>query len=82
MDWGGVSHAPGGSHGALDRGDSLAPLVLVGLDEAGISDREQWTLRDISELVVDHFGRQRAGSEPAVEPVGVGAPTLDPDVIE
>jgi hypothetical protein len=82
VDWGGVSHAPGGSHGALDRGDSLAPLVLVGLDEAGISDREQWTLRDISELVVDHFDRQRAGSEPAAEPVGVGAPTLDPDVIE
>ena len=30
VDWGGVSHAGGGSHGALSREDSLAPLLFVG----------------------------------------------------
>src|SRR5262249_26536929 len=30
VDWGGVSHAGGGSHGALLAGDSLGPLLFVG----------------------------------------------------
>src|SRR3954454_14426036 len=30
VDWGGVSHAGGGSHGALHAGDSLGPLLFVG----------------------------------------------------
>ena len=28
VDWGGISHAGGGSHGSLGRGDSLAPVVF------------------------------------------------------
>ena len=28
VDWGGVTHCPGGSHGALAAGDSLGPLLL------------------------------------------------------
>ncbi|HET9185426.1 MAG TPA: alkaline phosphatase family protein, partial [Solirubrobacterales bacterium] len=30
VDWGGVSHAGGDSHGALHAGDSLGPLLFVG----------------------------------------------------
>ncbi len=30
VDWGGVTHAGGGSHGALHAGDSLGPLLFVG----------------------------------------------------
>jgi hypothetical protein len=56
VDWGGTSHAGGASHGALLAGDSLGPLVLCGL-EPGVADtREQWTLRDVAELITDHFG--------------------------
>jgi len=56
VDWGGTSHVGGGSHGALLAGDSMGPLVLCGL-EPGVGDtREQWTLRDVAGLVLDHFG--------------------------
>jgi hypothetical protein len=56
VDWGGVSHAGGGSHGALHRDDSLVPLLFVGCgpDEPGA--REQWALRDVAPVVLDHFG--------------------------
>ena len=30
VDWGGVTHVPGGSHGSLRRDDSLGPLLFVG----------------------------------------------------
>ena len=30
LDWGGVTHAGGGSHGSLHAGDSLGPLLFVG----------------------------------------------------
>ena len=30
VDWGGVTHAGGGSHGSLHAGDSLGPLLFVG----------------------------------------------------
>jgi hypothetical protein len=56
VDWGGTSHAGGGSHGALLAGDSLGPLLLSGL-EPGVGDtRGQWTLRDVAGLVCGHFG--------------------------
>jgi predicted AlkP superfamily pyrophosphatase or phosphodiesterase len=56
VDWGGVSHAGGGSHGALHAGDSLGPLLFVGCgpDDPGI--RSQWTLRDVAPVVLEHFG--------------------------
>jgi hypothetical protein len=56
VDWGGVSHAGGGSHGALHRGDSLGPLLLVGCGPDDPAEREQWTLRDVAPVVLGHFG--------------------------
>jgi hypothetical protein len=56
VDWGGVSHAGGGSHGALHRGDSLGPLLFVGCGPASAEVREQWTLRDVAPAVLEHFG--------------------------
>ena len=34
VDWGGVTHAGGGSHGSLHAGDSLGPLLFVGCGPA------------------------------------------------
>jgi hypothetical protein len=45
----------GASHGALAAGDSLGPLVLCGLDVTD-DGREQWALRDVAGLVLEHFG--------------------------
>jgi len=56
VDWGGVSHAGGGSHGSLLAGDSLGPLLFVGCGPDSASAREQWTLRDVAPVVLDHFG--------------------------
>ena len=56
VDWGGVTHAGGGSHGALHRGDSLGPLLFVGCGPAEAGEREQWTLRDVAPAVLEHFG--------------------------
>jgi hypothetical protein len=72
VDWGGTSHAGGGSHGALLAGDSLGPLVLCGL-EPGVADtREQWTLRDVAGLVTDHFG---IGDGPELRVAGMAEAT-------
>ncbi|HVT00437.1 MAG TPA: alkaline phosphatase family protein [Solirubrobacterales bacterium] len=56
VDWGGASHAGGGSHGALHAGDSLGPLLFVGCGPESAEAREQWTLRDVAPAVLDHFG--------------------------
>lgn len=56
VDWGGVSHAGGGSHGALHRDDSLCPLLFVGCGPADPSERPQWALRDVAPAVLEHFG--------------------------
>jgi Type I phosphodiesterase / nucleotide pyrophosphatase len=56
VDWGGVSHAGGGSHGALHAGDSLGPLLFVGCGPASAAEREQWTLRDVAPVIREHFG--------------------------
>jgi predicted AlkP superfamily pyrophosphatase or phosphodiesterase len=56
VDWGGASHAGGGSHGALSAGDSLGPLLLCGLEPGATELPEQWTLRDVAGLVTEHFG--------------------------
>jgi hypothetical protein len=56
VDWGGMTHCPGGSHGSLHACDSLGPLALCGF-EAGTPERpEQWALSDVAGLVLDHFG--------------------------
>jgi hypothetical protein len=56
VDWGGVTHAGGGSHGSLHAGDSLGPLLFVGCGPAAASEREQWTLSDVAPVVREHFG--------------------------
>ncbi|HEX5713028.1 MAG TPA: alkaline phosphatase family protein [Solirubrobacterales bacterium] len=56
VDWGGVSHAGGGSHGALHAGDSLGPLLFVGCGPESADEREQWTLRDVAPVIREHFG--------------------------
>jgi hypothetical protein len=65
VDWGASSHVPGGSHGGLDRGDSVGPLLFVGcgpdVGGAPASDRP-WTLRDIAGLVLEHFRAGKGGA--------------------
>jgi hypothetical protein len=56
VDWGGVTHAGGGSHGALHAGDSLGPLLFVGCGPQSAGEREQWTLRDVAPAIRRHFG--------------------------
>jgi hypothetical protein len=56
VDWGGVTHAGGGSHGSLHAGDSLGPLLFVGCGPEDVSGRAQWSLRDVAPAVLDHFG--------------------------
>jgi len=56
VDWGGVSHAGGGSHGALHHGDSLGPLLFVGCGPEDAGERKQWALRDVVPVVLEHFG--------------------------
>jgi hypothetical protein len=56
VDWGGVTHAGGGSHGSLHAGDSLGPLLFVGCGPESAAEREQWTLRDVAPVVLEHFG--------------------------
>jgi hypothetical protein len=56
VDWGGVTHAGGGSHGSLLAGDSLGPLLFVGCGPESAAEREQWTLRDVAPVVLEHFG--------------------------
>ncbi len=59
VDWGGVTHAGGGSHGSLHAGDSLGPLLFVGCGPESAEEREQWTLRDVAPVVREHFGLGR-----------------------
>ncbi|MGC1853389.1 MAG: alkaline phosphatase family protein [Solirubrobacterales bacterium] len=56
VDWGGISHAGGGSHGSLHAGDSLGPLLFVGCGPDSPNEREQWALRDVAPVVLGHFG--------------------------
>lgn len=56
VDWGGVTHAGGGSHGSLHAEDSLGPLLFVGCGPKSADERDQWTLRDVAPAVLAHFG--------------------------
>ena len=55
LDWGGASHAGGGSHGSLLADDSLGPLLFCGCGPEDTGERDQWTLRDVAPAVLDHF---------------------------
>ena len=59
VDWGGVSHTGGGSHGALSREDSLAPLLFVGCGPRRPGKNPQWALRDLAPIITGHFGAGR-----------------------
>jgi hypothetical protein len=58
VDWGGADHVGGGSHGSLQREDSLAPLVFVdcGPDLGAGEEREQWSITEVAQVVRAHFG--------------------------
>jgi hypothetical protein len=56
VDWGGVTHAGGGSHGSLHAADSLGPLLFVGCGPESADEKDQWTLRDVAPVVLEHFG--------------------------
>jgi hypothetical protein len=55
-DLGGRHHAGGGSHGSLVAGDSLVPLVTVGLEA------EPRRITDVAPAVLEHFGVRVPGS--------------------
>ena len=52
-DLGGAHHRGGGSHGSLDEGDSLVPVLTVGLDGAAPG-----SVVDVAPAVLAHFGVQ------------------------
>jgi hypothetical protein len=54
-DWGGAHHVGGGSHGSLHANDSLGSLLWCGTGPAADS-KEQWALRDITPMILQHFG--------------------------
>jgi hypothetical protein len=58
VDWGGSDHVGGGSHGSLRRGDSLAALAYLncGPDVREANGERQWSITDVSGVVLDHFG--------------------------
>ena len=59
VDWGGVTHAGGGSHGSLHAGDSLGPLLFVGCGPESADEKDQWTLKDVVPVVLEHFGLEK-----------------------
>lgn len=71
VDWGGVTHVGGGSHGGLTRDESVSPLLFVGCGPEEIASHPQWSLRDIAPVVLGHFG------VPLSEP----SPTLGIEVV-
>jgi hypothetical protein len=55
VDWGGVAHIGGGSHGSLQRGDSNAALLMVGVKPPAAGTPERWSIADVTPMVLDHF---------------------------
>ena len=55
-DWGGSDHVGGGSHGSLHKCDSLGVLLMHGLGAPARADGAQWSIEDVTPLVLDHFG--------------------------
>ncbi len=62
VDWGGSDHVGGGSHGSLHRSDSLGALLWCGTGPDSRAAREQWSLRDVTPMVREHFGLGSADS--------------------
>jgi hypothetical protein len=60
-DAGGSHHAGGGSHGSLLAGDSLVPVLTVGLEEE--SPPRRLDLVDLAPLALAHFGVEAPANE-------------------
>jgi hypothetical protein len=58
VDWGGADHVGGGSHGSLHRDDSEGVLLVCGIEPP---ERDQWSLADVTPMVLEHFGVPLAG---------------------
>ena len=56
LDWGRAHHIGGGSHGSLHAVDSLGSLLWCGTGPDDSAVHEQWTLRDVLPMILDHFG--------------------------
>ncbi|MEZ5120107.1 MAG: hypothetical protein R2736_00765 [Solirubrobacterales bacterium] len=54
-DWGGVAHVGGGSHGSLHASDSLGVLAWCGTGPDRRDARDEWSLRDITPMIAEHF---------------------------
>ena len=55
LDWGRSHHVGGGSHGSLHANDSHGVLLWAGTTSEKDAKR-QWSLRDITPMVLQHFG--------------------------
>ena len=55
-DWGGADHVGGGSHGSLHECDSLGVLLTCGVGAERRADSAQWSIEDVTPMVLDHFG--------------------------
>jgi hypothetical protein len=58
-DLGGRHHAGGGSHGSLGSGDSVVPMLVVGLE------RLPKSIVDVAPAVLEHFGLRRDAARAA-----------------
>jgi hypothetical protein len=56
LDWGGAHHVGGGSHGSLHATDSHAALIWCGTGPDSPDAKAQWSLRDVTPMVLEHFG--------------------------
>ena len=56
LDWGRAHHIGGGSHGSLHAVDSFGSLLWCGTGPESAAARDQWALRDIVPMVLEHFG--------------------------
>jgi predicted AlkP superfamily pyrophosphatase or phosphodiesterase len=55
VDWGGVAHVGGGSHGSLHRSDSLGVLLLCGTGPGRRDAPSQWSIQDVTPMILRHF---------------------------
>ncbi|MCL4288971.1 MAG: alkaline phosphatase family protein [Thermoleophilia bacterium] len=70
VDLGGRHHAGGGSHGSLLAGDSLVPVIQVGLAD-GLQLPPAPSITDLAPLVAGHFGLDAPGARAPAAVAGV-----------
>jgi hypothetical protein len=66
LDWGGVAHVGGGSHGSLHTADSAAQLIVTGTGDAR-EHQAAWSIGDVYALVLEHFGIDPSSKRATVE---------------